>query len=228
MVYWSSWGRGSNWSCSCWPTPQPQPHQIWAMSATYTAACSNARFLTHWVRPGIEPISSGRQCRVLNPLSHSRNSALSVLKAPSHSEFHSKGSSSSLFSFSCRGSPIRPHLGTQMQQNLAIPRNSLSSLLAFRGARLQMATVLSQGKAVGFSDLLWEWSQVSHSHLWYLSLFLWHYILYRAGGSEWWQYFVRGLLGRTVIRMLPVYWRRGPSPRCRSFRSLAKDGGGIF
>ena len=30
----------------------------WATSATYTAACSNARSLTHWLRPGIKPASS--------------------------------------------------------------------------------------------------------------------------------------------------------------------------
>ena len=44
----------SNQSCSCWPTPQPQQHVIWASSATYTPAHSNARSPTHWVRPGIE------------------------------------------------------------------------------------------------------------------------------------------------------------------------------
>ena len=31
---------------------------IWTASATYTAAQGNARSLTHWVRPGIKPISS--------------------------------------------------------------------------------------------------------------------------------------------------------------------------
>ena len=31
---------------------------IWATSVTYTAAWGNARILTHWVRPGIEPVSS--------------------------------------------------------------------------------------------------------------------------------------------------------------------------
>ena len=32
---------GSNQSCSCWTTPQPQQHKIGAMSATYTTACGN-------------------------------------------------------------------------------------------------------------------------------------------------------------------------------------------
>ena len=36
-------------------TPQPQQHQIWVMSATYTTAHGNARSLTHWKRPRIEP-----------------------------------------------------------------------------------------------------------------------------------------------------------------------------
>ena len=44
------------------------------MSATYTAVCSNARSLTYWVRPGIELISSQRQCWVFNPPSHNANS----------------------------------------------------------------------------------------------------------------------------------------------------------
>ena len=42
----------------CWPMPQPQQGQIWAISATYAAACDNTRSLTHWLRPGIEPASS--------------------------------------------------------------------------------------------------------------------------------------------------------------------------
>ena len=39
--------------------------QIQATSATYTAACSNAGSLTHWVRPGIESASSRILARVL-------------------------------------------------------------------------------------------------------------------------------------------------------------------
>ena len=37
---------------------QPQQCQIWASSATYTSAHGNARSLTHWARPGIEPVPS--------------------------------------------------------------------------------------------------------------------------------------------------------------------------
>ena len=36
----------------------PQQHQIWAASSTYTTAHGNARSLTHWLRPGIEPSTS--------------------------------------------------------------------------------------------------------------------------------------------------------------------------
>ena len=50
--------HGLNQSCSRWPTPQPQQHRIWAASATYTTAHSNARSLTHWARPRIEPLTS--------------------------------------------------------------------------------------------------------------------------------------------------------------------------
>ena len=37
---------------------QPQQLRIRAMSVTYTTAHGNARSLTHWVRPGIQPASS--------------------------------------------------------------------------------------------------------------------------------------------------------------------------
>ena len=36
----------------------PQKHQNQATSASYTAACGNARSLTHWARWGIKPASS--------------------------------------------------------------------------------------------------------------------------------------------------------------------------
>ena len=49
--------QGSNWSCSCSPTSQPQQHQIQAASVTYTTAHGNIRSLTYWARPGIEPVS---------------------------------------------------------------------------------------------------------------------------------------------------------------------------
>ena len=56
MAYGSSQAKGSNQSCSWWPTPQQ--HQIQAVSATYTTACGNARSLIHRTRPGIKPASS--------------------------------------------------------------------------------------------------------------------------------------------------------------------------
>ena len=46
--------QGSNQSCSC----QPQPQGIWATSETYTTAHGNAKSLTHWAGPGIEPTTS--------------------------------------------------------------------------------------------------------------------------------------------------------------------------
>ena len=58
---WKFPGQRSNQSCSCWPTPQPEQHQIWATSVTYAAIWSNTGSLTHWARPGIEPTSSQRK-----------------------------------------------------------------------------------------------------------------------------------------------------------------------
>ena len=55
---WRFPGWRSNWSCSCWPTPEPQQLGIQASSATYTTAHGNARSLTHWARPGIELVTS--------------------------------------------------------------------------------------------------------------------------------------------------------------------------
>ena len=45
---------GSNWSCSCWPTPQPQQQQlgILAESLTYTTAHSQ-----HWI---LNPLHEAR------------------------------------------------------------------------------------------------------------------------------------------------------------------------
>ena len=55
-------------------TPQPWQHRIWHTPATYATAYGNARSLTHWARPEIEPTSSQRQCWIFNLLSHNRNS----------------------------------------------------------------------------------------------------------------------------------------------------------
>ena len=57
-AYGGSQDREANRSYSCQPTPEPQPHGIRAMSVTYTTAHDNAGSLTHWARPGIEPMSS--------------------------------------------------------------------------------------------------------------------------------------------------------------------------
>ena len=53
-------------SCSCWPTPEPQQQKIQAASATYSTVHSNARSLTHWARPRIEPASSWKLIRFVN------------------------------------------------------------------------------------------------------------------------------------------------------------------
>ena len=53
---WRFPGWGSNWSYSFQPALQQLG--IWAKSATFTTAHSNAGSLTHWVRPGIEPKTS--------------------------------------------------------------------------------------------------------------------------------------------------------------------------
>ena len=59
--------------------PQPQKCRIRAASVTYVAPCSNMGSLTHWARPGVQPVSSETLCRVLNPLSHNGNSSSVLL-----------------------------------------------------------------------------------------------------------------------------------------------------
>ena len=49
---------GTNGSCSHQPMPEPQQCWIQAASATYTTGHGDAGSLTHWARPGIEPVSS--------------------------------------------------------------------------------------------------------------------------------------------------------------------------
>ena len=51
-------GSGSNQSCSCQASPQPQERRIWAASVTYTIAHGNVGSLTHGARTGIEPAPS--------------------------------------------------------------------------------------------------------------------------------------------------------------------------
>ena len=46
---WKFPGQGSNWSCSCQLTLQPQQCRIQATSVTYTMAHGNARSLTHCI-----------------------------------------------------------------------------------------------------------------------------------------------------------------------------------
>ena len=58
-------------------TAMPDPSHV---PATYAAACSNIRSLTHRARPGIEPSSSQTLWQAINPLSHKGNSIVSDYK----------------------------------------------------------------------------------------------------------------------------------------------------
>ena len=51
---WRFPGWGSNQSCSCRPTPEPQQCGIQAASATYTTAHGNTGSLTHWATMGAQ------------------------------------------------------------------------------------------------------------------------------------------------------------------------------
>ena len=55
------------------PIPQPWQHQFQAVSATCAATCSDTRSLIHWVRPGIQLVSSQRKHQVFNTLRHGGN-----------------------------------------------------------------------------------------------------------------------------------------------------------
>ena len=80
VVYGSSWARGRIRAATAAYTTTMQ-YWIRVTYATYAAACGNTGSLTHWVRPGIKPTSSQRQCQVLNSLSHNRNSIIQFLRA---------------------------------------------------------------------------------------------------------------------------------------------------
>ena len=66
MAYGGSQPKSWISAVNCRPTPQPQLRQIWASSVTYTTGHGNARSLTHWSRPGIEPTSSWVLVRFFN------------------------------------------------------------------------------------------------------------------------------------------------------------------
>ena len=57
---------GVNWSCSPWPTSQPQQHRIRTASVTYTMAHGSTRSSTLWARQGIEHMSSWMLVRFLS------------------------------------------------------------------------------------------------------------------------------------------------------------------
>ena len=54
---------------------------IRAVFATHTTSCGNARSLTHWARPGIQPTSSQTPCQILNLMSYNGNSLLGIGKS---------------------------------------------------------------------------------------------------------------------------------------------------
>ena len=101
-AYGNSWARGGIGAAAAGPITHPLQHQIWATSVT--SACSNARFSTHWARPGIEPVSPWTLCWVLNPLSHNGNSVNSFkcekVKSISH-PLNMSWSYNSLYSKQC-------------------------------------------------------------------------------------------------------------------------------
>ena len=63
---WRFPGQRSNQSHSCQSIQGPQQRGVQATSVTHTTAHSNARSLTHWVRPGIEPASVRMPVRFVN------------------------------------------------------------------------------------------------------------------------------------------------------------------
>ena len=77
-VAYGSSGPGVELRLKLRPMLQPQQYWIWAVSVTYAAGCSNAKSLTHWARPGVEPTFSQRKDQVSNLLSHNGNSCLFV------------------------------------------------------------------------------------------------------------------------------------------------------
>ena len=73
------------------PLPQPEQHGIRATSLSYTTAWGNAGSLTQWVRLGIKPTTSGRQCQVFNLLSHKSSAACGFLTGGIQTYFGKNG-----------------------------------------------------------------------------------------------------------------------------------------
>ena len=66
VAYGGSQARGLIQAVAAKPAPEPQQCRIRAAHATYTTAHSNARSLTHWAMPGIEPATSWFLVRFVN------------------------------------------------------------------------------------------------------------------------------------------------------------------
>ena len=65
-------------NCCCRPIPQTKQLEIWAVTATYTTA-HNTRSLTHWARPGFEPVSSRMLVRFTNSRAMTRTPTIHLL-----------------------------------------------------------------------------------------------------------------------------------------------------
>ena len=98
VAIWNFQARGWIGAAAGWPMSQPQQRQIWVESATYAAACGNARSLTHWARPQMEFASAWAVCQVPNLLSHVGNSHGWYFDAVSKKLF--------LYKWSSRFSPV--------------------------------------------------------------------------------------------------------------------------
>ena len=73
-AYGSSPGQGSNWSCSCQPTPQPQATQGLRCICDLCCSLQQRQILNPPSKVRDQTTSSWILCQVLNPLSLNRNS----------------------------------------------------------------------------------------------------------------------------------------------------------
>ena len=78
-AYGDSQARGWIRAVAHQPTPQPQQLGIRAASVPYTTAHVNARSLTHWAGPGIEPSCSWKLVRIVNHWATTGTSAATFL-----------------------------------------------------------------------------------------------------------------------------------------------------
>ena len=87
---WKFPGQGSNWSHSCWPTPQPKQLRIRTMLVNYTTTHGNGESLTPPLRPGIKPASSWILFRFVSVASQQNSQSSSFLPPISQTLPHPK------------------------------------------------------------------------------------------------------------------------------------------